>query len=156
MRKLVAVVAALVIAGCGGSGARPKHTSCISTNGYGGLGARVSAFDANNDGSTGPAEPTPGAAWYQVTGTENGCIAAYSVQDSATPPLGPRQMLILVGHPYLPADAHQLVTTSTCAVWKSAALERAVGLMYARATAVAQDWTVPGSAQIEAASDPTC
>src|SRR5438045_9211928 len=105
MRKLVAaVVVAALAAGCGaassapaGSGARAKQpglvtsarpSPCVTNAGYGGLGGISRRFDANNNGSTGPAEPTPGAAWYQVLATARGCVIAYSVQDSAAPPLG--------------------------------------------------------------------
>jgi hypothetical protein len=39
----------------------------------GGLDGRVSAFDANHNDSTGPAEPTPGAAWYRMIGAVITC-----------------------------------------------------------------------------------
>jgi len=174
---VVAIGVTTLIAGCGGSGSASRarsalattarstraragisapSTSCISTNGYGGLGASENAFDANNDNSTGPAEPTPGGAWYEVTGTEGGCTAAFSVQDSATPPLGAREMLVLVSRAYLPSDAKQVVSTNSCAVWKSVALGRALGVPYARAVAIGQVAGFPGAAQMQATSQSTC
>jgi len=130
--------------------------SCITTNGYGGLGGSEDAFDANNDNSTGAAGPTPGAAWYQVVGTAGGCVTAYSVQDSATPPLAARDMLVLVSRGYLPGDAEPVVNTGSCEVWKSTALQHAVGVLFAKATAVAQAGSVPGTARIESTSSSTC
>jgi hypothetical protein len=81
---------------------------------------------------------------------------AFSVQDGAWPPLTARALLLLVSHPYLPRDAKQLVNVESCAVWKSAALQRATGRQYARATAVAQAGSIPGRAEIEATSNPNC
>jgi len=178
VRKLVAVIGVTtLVAACGGgsrstprssstTSARSTQTeqanstapsaSCITTNGYGGLGGNEAAFDADNNNSTGPAEPTPGAAWYQLVGTEEGCVTAYSVRDSATPPLAARDMLVLVSHGYLPGDAEPVVNTGSCAVWRSAALQRAVGVLFAKATAVAQSGSVPGTARIEATSSSTC
>jgi hypothetical protein len=177
MRSLVAVIGVTaLVAGCGGGsrstprtsasitaastqaerGISTSSTSCIKTNGYGGLGGSENAFDANNDNSTGPAEPTPGAAWYQVVGIEAGCVTAYSVQDSATPPLAARDMLVLVSRGYLPNDAEPIVSTGSCAVWRSAALQRAVGVLFAKATAVPQAGSAPGTARIEATSSSTC
>ena len=136
--------------------ASTSASSCDSAPGYGGLGARLSAFDANNDNSTRPAEPSPGAAFYVVTATARGCVSAFAVQDSATPPLTARDLLILVSHPYLPGDAKEVVNTDGCAAWKSAALKRATGRAYAQATAIAQAGSIPGRAQIEATSNSTC
>lgn len=129
---------------------------CVGAPGYGGLGARLSAFDPNNNDSTGPAGPSPGAAFYTVTATARGCVTAFAVQDSTTPPLTARDLLLLVSHPYLPADAEQVVSTRSCAVWKSSALGRATGRMYARATAIAQAGSVAGTAEIETTSNSTC
>jgi hypothetical protein len=116
----------------------------------------LSAFDPNNNDSTGPAGPSPGTAFYTVTATAGGCVTGFAVQDSTNPPLTARELLILVSHPYLPGDAEQVVNTHTCAVWKSAALKRATGRAYAQATAVAQAGSIPGRAQIEAISNSTC
>jgi hypothetical protein len=130
--------------------------ACVRGRGYGGLGARMRDFDANNNNSTGPAGPTPGPAFYTVTGTARGCVTAFAVQDFTGPPATARGLLFLVSHPYLPGDAKQLVGTDTCAVWKSAALERATGSAYARATASAQSGSTPGRARIETTSSPRC
>jgi hypothetical protein len=163
MAKGVAVLAvAALLAGCGaGMKSRPRTaagqaSSCIAGHGYGGLGARASAFDANNNGSTGPAEPTPGAAWYQVIGTARGCVTGYSVQDSAAPPLRASDMLALVS-PYLPRDARPVARTGTCTVWESAALRRATGMPFARGTAIGQIGSLmAGSAQVQATARSTC
>ena len=117
----------------------------------------MSDFDPNNNNSTGPAGPSPGTAFYAVTATSRGCVTAFAVQDSTTPPLTARDLLFLVSHPYLPGDAKQLVNTPSCAVWKSTALKRATGRAYARATAIVQVGSIiPGTAEIEATSNSTC
>ena len=131
-------------------------STCVDGHGYGGLGARVSAFDANNNDSTGPAGPSPGTAFYVVTATARGCVTAFAVQDSATPPVAARELLGLVSRPFLPGDAKQVVNTESCAVWKSRALGRATGRAYARATAVAQAGSIAGTAQIAATSNSAC
>lgn len=131
-------------------------TSCVHAAGYGGLGARASAFSANNNGSTGPSEPTPGTAWYVVTGTTSGCVTSFSLQDTGSPPLSARYLLLLVSFPYLPRDAHRVVNTASCAVWKSAALRHATGRAYATATAIGQVGSLPGTAQIQATVKPEC
>ncbi len=179
MRKVVVVVGlSALVAACGGSGpssaprrhvttavgpnrgqaiAAPLQRSCIIAAGYGGLGADENDFDANNNNSTGPAGPTPGAAWYQITATDRGCIAGYSVQDSATPPLGTRDMLDLISRSYLPRDAQQVANGPGCVIWRSFALGRAIGLTYAKATAIPQLGAImPGGAEVEATSDPSC
>jgi hypothetical protein len=162
-----------LVAGCGGSGARSaqtssavggpqaavgatQSTSCIARHGYGGLGASARLFDANNNDSTGPAEPTPGAAWYLVNEITRGCVAAYSVQDSASPPLRSRDMLDLVSA-YLPDDAKPVVSTHNCVIYRSAELERAIGLPYAKATALAQIGSLrTGFAEVKATTASTC
>ena len=170
---LVAVGAFALLSGCGGrhpssrasspataaARSRPPQTpptSCITASGYGGLGAAKNLFDANNNNTTGPGEPTPGAAWYQVVAVVNGCVGAYSVQNSSATGLGTDDMLILVSRPYLPTDAKQVVSTGRCAVWESAALQRAIGLRYAKATASPPSASQPWRAQVEATFDPRC
>jgi hypothetical protein len=120
------------------------------------LGGRLNAFDANNSNSVGQAGPTPGNAFYTVTGAVRGCVSAFAVQDSTTPPLTARDLLVLVSHPYLPDDAKQVVNADGCAVWKSAALKRATGRLYAEATAIAQAGSTAGRALIQATSSPSC
>jgi hypothetical protein len=171
MREVVVAIGiSALIAGCGGSGAKshPSSTAipqasrsavaatCITKQGFGGLGGRRDRFDANNDNTTGEAGPTPGAAFFQVDGTLRGCVAAYEVQDSAAPPLRAGDMLDLVSGGHLPKDAEPVLTTSNCAVWKSFELRRAVGLLYARATAIGQVGGAPGTAVIQATSHSTC
>ncbi len=163
-----------LIAGCGGgssskssSPSRPPapalvqastgaRSSCITSPGFGGLGGRADRFDANNNNTTDAAGPTPGAAFYQVDGTIGGCVAAFSVQDSAGPPLRAGEMLDLVSRGHLPGDAKPLVSTDSCAVWKSVQLQRAVGLPYARATAIGEVGGAPGSALIQATAHSHC
>jgi hypothetical protein len=139
-----------------GSAASASPSSCIAAPGYGGLGGRLNAFDANNNNSAGPGQPTSGTAFYVVTAIARGCVTAFAVQDSSTPPLTAHNLLLLVGHPYLPGDARQLVDTNRCAVWKSAALKRATGRAYARATAIGQAGSTMGTGRIEATAKPTC
>ena len=79
-----------------------------------------------------------------------------SLQESGPAPLGAHAMLVLLSRGYLPADAEQVVNTSSCAVWRSATLRRAVGLLYAKATAIAQAGSAAGSARIEATSHSAC
>lgn len=151
-----------LIAGCGGgdrsvvASRRLPSASCVSAPGFGGLGARVGAFDANNNNTVGESGPTPGAAFYEIKGIEHGCISAFAVQDSAGPPLRGPQMLDLVSDAYLPRDAEQLARTTTCAVWRSAALKRALGAGYAQATAAAQTASEPGRAEIRVTGAAAC
>lgn len=171
MRKACAAIGiTALIAGCGGSGAKshPSSTAipqssravasatCITKHGFGGLGGPGDRFDANNNDTTGEAGPTPGAAFFQVDGTLRGCVTAYEVQDSAAPPLRAGDMLDLVSSGHLPRDAEPVVNTNNCAVWKSFELRRAVGLLYARATAIGQLGGAPGTAMIQATSHSTC
>ncbi len=174
IRKVVfALAVTVLVAGCGGGDARTQMSParaaasevtsvtaqgspCITRSGYGGLGGRARLFDANNNNSTGPAEPTPGAAWYLVNEITKGCVAAYSVQDSASPPLRLGDMLDLVS-PYLPDDVKAVTATPGCVVYRSAELERALGLPYAKATALAQIGSLrKGFAQVRATADSTC
>lgn len=136
--------------------AAASASSCVETPGYGGLGARVSAFDPNNNDSTGAGGPSPGTAFYVVTATARGCVTAFAVQDGTTPPLTPRDLLGLVSNPFLPGDAKQVANTGSCAVWKSRALMRATGQAYARATAIAQAGDMLGMAKIAATSSSAC
>jgi hypothetical protein len=131
-------------------------SSCVAAPGYGGLGGRLNTFDANNSNSVGQAGPSPGNAFYMVTGAARGCVTAFAVQDSTSPPLTARDLLVLVSRPYLPDDAKQVVSTDSCAVWKSASLKRATGRAYAQATAIAQAGSTAGRAEIEATSSPSC
>jgi len=157
LATIAAVLIASLPSGGGHSRSPPTSaTSCVGAVGYGGLGGRASAFAANNNGSTGPAGPTPGSAWYTVTATARGCVSSFSVQDAASPPLTARELLTLVSDPYLPRDAEQLVETGSCAVWESAVLQRATGSAYARASAIAQAGSIPGSARIEVTSNRNC
>jgi hypothetical protein len=114
------------------------------------------SFDANNDGSTGPAGPTPGTAWYEVLGTLRGCVTAYSVQDASPPRVGARERLALLGRPYLPRDARRISTSADCDVWRSAELQRATGLPYARAVASARVSGGLWRAEVEASYLPAC
>lgn len=133
-----------------------RATPCITRRGYGGLGGKLETFAANNNGVSGPAEPTPGSTWYQVIATRRGCVTAYSVQEGARPPIDSRAMLALSSHGYLPADARPVARRRSCAVWRSAALKRAVGLPYVTARAAGQVGSEPAVAQLYAAPHPGC
>lgn len=139
-----------------GALASPSGSSCVDAGGYGGFGARVSSFDPNNNDSTDPAGPSPGTAFYVVTATEKGCVTGFAVEDSTTPPLTARDLLVLVSHALLPGDANQVMHSDSCAVWRSRALTRATGRAYARATAIAGSGSVPGTAEISASSNSAC
>jgi hypothetical protein len=128
---------------------------CVRARAYGGLGARASVFDANNDNSTAPAGPTPGAAWFFVTATAGGCVTAFSLRDAGSPPLTARALLFLISNP-LPRDAERIASAGRCAIWRSAWLQRATGHAYAVATAIPQVGGAPGMAEIEVTSHPTC
>jgi hypothetical protein len=161
---VVVLVAFAFLAGCGGgsprrvssSAARTAGSSCVRSPGYGGLGARVALFSPNNNGIVGRAGPTPGAAWYQVLDATRGCVLAYSVQESTTPPIRASQMLDLVSRTYLPFDAQRVARDSRCIVWRSKMLKAAVGAPYARAKAAAQSAGYAGHALVETSWDSTC
>lgn len=153
---IFAAAAAISVTSLESGGASTSASSCIDVGGYGGLGGRMSAFDANNNDSTGAAGPSSGTAFYVVTATARGCVTAFAVQDSTSPPLTARALLGLVSRPYLPGDAKRVVDTDSCAVWKSRALVRATGRAYARATATAQAGDIPGTARIAATGHSAC
>jgi hypothetical protein len=169
---VVALAVSAAVVGCGGgTSSPPPHrvpasrgrvaasaaaSLCVTAPGFGGLGGRAASFDANNNGTVGPAGPSPGTAWYEVLNTRRGCVVAYSVQESATPPLRPRQMLSLVSRTYLPEDAERVARGDSCIVWKSPTLKAAVGVPYARAVAAAQTASLPGIAVIEASPSSSC
>ncbi|HLJ02997.1 MAG TPA: hypothetical protein VKT31_06125 [Solirubrobacteraceae bacterium] len=134
---------------------RPAASRCVDTPGYGGLGAGMRAFDANNDNSIRPAGPTPGAAWYFVTATAHGCVSGFALRDAGSPPLTARELLFLVGNP-LPRDARRVASTETCAVWRSASLKRAIGRPYAVARASGQAGPRAGTAEIAVNMSPAC
>jgi hypothetical protein len=136
--------------------ASTSGSSCVDVGGYGGLGGRLGAFDANNNDSTGAAGPSSGTAFYVVTAIARGCVTAFAVQDSTSPPLTARGLLCLVSRPFLPGDAERVLNADRCAVWKSRALLRATGRAYARATATTQAGNVPGTARITATAQSTC
>jgi len=152
---IAAAAAAILVASLESGGGRDR-SSCVDAGGYGGLGGRMSAFDANNNDSTGPAGPSSGTAFYVVTEIARGCVTAFAVQDSTSPPLTAHSLLGLVSRPFLPGDAERVVNTDRCAVWKSRELMRATGRAYARATATTQAGNVPGTARIAVTAQSTC
>jgi hypothetical protein len=79
-----------------------------------------------------------------------------TLKDSGSPPPGARNMLLLVSHPDLAHDAVQLVHHDRCAVSRSAARERAIETLYARAVAAAQGAVLPGRAKLQATTYPMC
>lgn len=179
-RFLALILVAVIVAGCGGGRTSPSHVRrrpptpqtrqtrqtplggsgrsapCITQRGFGGLGASVKLFDANNNDTTGEAGPTPGAAFYQVIGVLGGCVTAYAVWDQAGPPLKASDLINLLS-PYLPRDARELVETGGCAVWRSRSLLRATGLLYAKAIAIPQIGTRrSGKGEMTATFASTC
>jgi hypothetical protein len=128
----------------------------VRSPGYGGLGGRAASFSPNNSGIVGRAGPSPGSAWYQVLDTRRGCVLAYSVEDSTTPPIQAGQMLDLVSRTYLPVDARLVAHDNGCLVWRSRMLKAAVGAPYAMAIASGQTAAFAGHALVEASRDSTC
>ncbi len=105
---------------------------------------------------TAPSQPVMGIAWYEVIDTIHGCVTGYAVREFARPPLGASDILFLVDGINLPDDKRQISSTSSCAVWKSEALKRATGYLYANGTAIAQSGTsAPAEARIALGSSPT-
>lgn len=176
----IAALTALLVAGCGSSpsdgtvvgASTPSVTSqsttgdpppprqaartsvCISGGDYGGLGASEADFRQHND-MTAPTEPVMGIAWYEVTDTVRGCVTGYTVRAFARTSLRASDILFLLDGIALPDDKQQVTSTSSCAVWKSEALRRATGYLYANGTAIAQSGTsAPAEAHIALRSDP--
>lgn len=80
----------------------------------------------------------------------------FSVKGSGSLPPRAGYQLLLVSHPYLSRDAKQLMRHDRCAVSRSAALERVVETLYARAVADAQGEVLPGRAKLQATNYPMC
>jgi hypothetical protein len=100
---------------------------------YGGLGASVAAFYAQNPHGT--SSPPLGVAYYRVDRKRNGRVIAYEVQINAQPPFSARERLALLGGINLPADATETNLNRThCIVWRSRTLGSLIGMEYAAGT----------------------
>ena len=126
-------------------------TSAESASRYGGLGATVATFYAQNPHGAGT--PPLGLAYYKVDRTRGGRVIAFHVTIHASPPYSSRERIVLLAGINLPADATETnLNGNTCIVWHSATLKRLIGMAYAAGT------TRPGTttAQMRAERTPRC
>lgn len=102
---------------------------------YGGLGARVASFDAQNRHGTG--KPPVGVAYYRVTGRRLGRVSAFEAVVNANPKYSSLKLFTLLTGKGLPADAGRVQTPKRdidggyCEIYKSRWLGRVIGLPYA-------------------------
>ncbi len=76
---------------------------------------------------------------------------------ATTPTQSSRDLLFLVQGIYLPTDAKQLVDQSTCAVWRSAALQKATGKPYTTGyVVVPPQGDATGIVEMTASTSPKC
>jgi parallel beta-helix repeat protein len=118
---------------------------------YGGLGAKIPSFNAQNLHGLSP--PPPGLGYYTIDGTHAGRVTAYHFELNAQPGFGIRERLDLLVRKNLPNDIVAIDSPgSRCAVWRSQKLKRLVGLRFAVARAD------PGrtTAGIRAQATPQC
>ena len=101
---------------------------------YGGLGATVAAFRAQNTHV--PGFPPLGAAYYTIDQTRKGRVIAFHVEINATPRFANFERLALLAGIDLPLDAREVIRHNTCHVWRSATLKRMIGMAYAVGTTV--------------------
>jgi len=146
MRQLltvtIALAAALTVAGV---------TSAGTSGGYGGLGAKVSAFYAQNP--HGPGQPGIGSVHYKVNGILHGRVVAYYVTTNFRPRPSNRDRITLLGGIDLPSDATETsLNSDKCLVWHSNTLKRLIGMAYAAATTISGTTT----AQMRAEKRPRC
>lgn len=110
------------------------RTSAGSSAKYGGLGATVSAFKAQNP--HGNSAPPLGVAYYTVDRVRVGRVVAYHAEINAKPRWGNREQIVgLLDGINLPVDATTTrINRATCIVWRSAKLKTVVGMAYAAGT----------------------
>jgi len=126
-------------------------TSASSSTAYGGLGAKVAAFYAQN--THGPGAPGLGSAYYKVDKTLHGRVVAYHVTTNFRPRASNRDRIVLLGGIDLPIDAAEAnLNSNTCLVWHSNTLKRLIGMAYAAATTRSGTTT----AQMRAERTPRC
>lgn len=150
----------LLLAGCSSSDS-PTATSGTVTkaatpsgdsNKYGGLGATIAAFEAQNNTMRG-AELAAGVAYYSVDATSsNGRVSEYSVQIKTSPGMDNGTRMSLVMGINLPADQRTVRSTPHCIDVSSAMLARLIGKRFAHVTTE----TGSDSAQVASASAPSC
>jgi hypothetical protein len=148
---------AVVVAACAGALAlaaaavAPNRAVAASRGGYGGLGATVSAFYAQN--SQGSGMPPLGLVYYQVDATVHGRVAAFHIVINARPAFSARERVSQVGGVDLPEDATETnLNNDHCIVWHSQKLGRLIGMSYAAATTGADNT----AAQMRAEAKPHC
>lgn len=132
---------------------------CVGSGQYGGIGASVAAFKKQSPSAANPppSEYQAGIAFYEIKGTAQGCVTDYTITEATIPTQSSRDLLFLVGGIFLPDDAMQLVNQNTCAVWKSAALQKATGKPYAVGfVVVAPQGNATGIAEMTASTSPKC
>jgi hypothetical protein len=140
------------------AGPTPPGTAasgCITKSGYAGLYATVPAF-ASGHNTQRPSQPTPGIAWAQVLSTVHGCVNAYSVSESTSPPQSASDIVFLTGGIYLPADHTQPVQKDGCIVYSSPTLTLASGFKFAKAIGTSQNGNTPAHAEIRLTNDGYC
>lgn len=146
---LVSLFAALV---CVSASVAAGAAVAKGAHGYGGLGATVKAFYANNP--HGSRFPPLGVAYYKVEGTKHGRVTAYQVTINSKPKTSARGRLFLLDGVDLPSDAHLTKLNSTyCAVWRSKRLGMLIGMQYAAATTTRHEST---TAVMRAERKPHC
>lgn len=144
MRAVIAAVIGIAVSAgavAGGSATR-----------YGGLGATVKAFYAQN--SHGPGSPPLGAVYFHIDRVAHGRVIAYDIKINATPPFSARERVAMSGGINVPLDATETSLNGTyCIVWHSKELGKLIGFQYAAATTTPQDRT---TAFVHAERRPRC
>jgi hypothetical protein len=113
-------------------------------------------FKANNNMSPPGNPPLRGVDWRTILETKNGCVAAYPVDEAASPPLGAADIAFLTDGIYLPDDHTQPVERGGCIVFRSPTLTRATGFKYATTLATAQQGDIPAHAEIHLTNSAQC
>ena len=150
--RLVAAAVVFAMVAVVISGSLAASAGARGTSGYGGLGATVRAFYAQNPHGSG--FPPLGVAYYKVDRTKHGKVTAFEVAIHARPAFSPRERLALVSGIDLPADARETNLNSTyCLVLRSRRLGKLIGMQYAAATTSRWDTT---TAHMRAERRPHC
>ena len=141
---VVAVVAFTILAA-------PQAAGANGSDRYGGLGATISAFYAQNPHGSGT--PPLGVVYYYVDVISNGRVSAFHIVINARPAFSARERVVQVGGIGLPDDATETsLNSSHCLVWHSRKLGKLLGMSYAAAT-TGSDQTM---AEMRAESKPHC
>ena len=144
-----AIVLALALLGVALAAARTVGASL--SRGYGGLGASVGAFYAQNTHGSGV--PPLGLVYYAVDATRHGRVTAFHVTINVSPPFVAIERIAQVGGMNLPIDATKTnLNSDHCLVWHSKKLGKLIGMQYAAATTGSDNTT----ASLRAESKPHC